>query len=62
MLNICKFLLLLQSSSIEYIIERNCETTQVGGELDAKGYGIAMKKSLWILEEEFAQLKVLNYF
>jgi len=28
-----------------YLIERNCDVTQVGGLLDEKGYGIAMKKS-----------------
>lgn len=37
---------LMESSSIEYIIERNCEVTQVGGLLDDKGYGIAMRKSM----------------
>lgn len=36
---------LMESSSIEYIIERNCEVSQVGGLLDEKGYGIAMRKS-----------------
>lgn len=36
---------LMESSSIEYIIERNCEVSQVGGMLDEKGYGIAMRKS-----------------
>lgn len=35
----------MESSSIEYMIERNCEVTQVGGLLDDKGYGIAMRKS-----------------
>ncbi|XP_076245602.1 glutamate receptor ionotropic, kainate 2 [Calliopsis andreniformis] len=35
---------LMESSSIEYIVERYCNVTQVGGLLDAKGYGIAMKK------------------
>lgn len=40
-----RYAFLMESSSIEYIIERHCEVTQVGGELDAKGYGIAMKKS-----------------
>ncbi|XP_014479803.1 PREDICTED: glutamate receptor ionotropic, kainate 2-like isoform X2 [Dinoponera quadriceps] len=35
---------LMESSSIEYIMERECEVTQVGGLLDEKGYGIAMKK------------------
>ncbi|KAH1017767.1 hypothetical protein HUJ05_008364 [Dendroctonus ponderosae] len=33
---------LMESTTIEYIIERNCELTQVGGMLDSKGYGIAM--------------------
>ncbi len=36
---------LMESSSIEYLIERNCDVTQVGGLLDDKGYGIAMRKS-----------------
>lgn len=36
---------LMESSSIQYIVERNCDVTQVGGLLDDKGYGIAMKKS-----------------
>lgn len=36
---------LMESSSIEYVIERNCDVTQIGGLLDDKGYGIAMKKS-----------------
>lgn len=38
---------LMESSSIEYIVERNCDVAQVGGLLDDKGYGIAMKKS-WV--------------
>ncbi|XP_076667715.1 kainate-type ionotropic glutamate receptor subunit 1D isoform X9 [Andrena cerasifolii] len=33
---------LMESTSIEYVIERNCDLTQVGGLLDSKGYGIAM--------------------
>lgn len=35
---------LMESSSIKYITERYCNVTQIGGLLDAKGYGIAMKK------------------
>ncbi|XP_050585066.1 glutamate receptor ionotropic, kainate 2-like [Bombus affinis] len=35
---------LMESSSIEYITERYCNVTQIGGLLDAKGYGIAMRK------------------
>ncbi|XP_023937960.2 glutamate receptor ionotropic, kainate 2-like [Bicyclus anynana] len=36
---------LMESSSIEYLVERNCDVAQVGGLLDSKGYGIAMKKN-----------------
>lgn len=36
---------LMESTSIEYTIERYCNLTQVGGLLDNKGYGIAMRKS-----------------
>lgn len=36
---------LMESTSIEYIVERDCELTQIGSLLDDKGYGIAMKKS-----------------
>ncbi|TDG50512.1 hypothetical protein AWZ03_003101 [Drosophila navojoa] len=32
---------LMESTSIEYVTERNCELTQVGGMLDTKSYGIA---------------------
>lgn len=40
---------LMESSSIEYITERNCNLTRVGGLLDSKGYGIAMPVSKWNL-------------
>nr|QHN69187.1 ionotropic receptor 5 [Sirex nitobei] len=33
---------LMESTSIEYRVERDCELRQVGGMLDSKGYGIAM--------------------
>ncbi|XP_031625101.1 glutamate receptor ionotropic, kainate 2 [Contarinia nasturtii] len=36
---------LMESTSIEYVIERNCELTQIGGMLDSKGYGIAMRQN-----------------
>lgn len=39
------FAFLMESTSIEYVIERNCELTQIGGLLDSKGYGIAMPPS-----------------
>lgn len=34
---------LMESTSIEYIVERECGLTQIGGALDNKGYGIALK-------------------
>lgn len=36
---------LMESTTIEYVVERNCNLTQVGGLLDSKGYGIAMPMS-----------------
>ena len=32
----------MESTSIEYQVERNCKLTQVGGLLDSKSYGLAM--------------------
>lgn len=37
----------MESASIEYYTERNCNLTQVGEQLDDKAYGIAMRKSLF---------------
>uniref|UniRef100_A0A8C2TZQ0 Glutamate receptor n=1 Tax=Coturnix japonica TaxID=93934 RepID=A0A8C2TZQ0_COTJA len=34
------YALLMESTSIEYITQRNCNLTQVGGLIDSKGYGI----------------------
>lgn len=34
----------MESTSIQYITERDCEVAQVGELLDTKGYGIAMRK------------------
>jgi len=33
---------LMESTTIEYVVERNCDTMQIGGLLDSKGYGIAL--------------------
>lgn len=35
----------MESTSIEYTTERNCNLTQIGGLLDSKGYGIALAKN-----------------
>ncbi|KAI5637683.1 ligated ion channel l-glutamate- and glycine-binding site domain-containing protein [Phthorimaea operculella] len=39
------FAYLMESTSIEYVVERNCRVYMVGEQLDSKGYGIAMAKS-----------------
>lgn len=39
------FAFLMESTTIEYLTQRNCNVTQVGGLLDNKGYGIAMTKN-----------------
>ncbi len=36
---------LMESSLIDYYKQRNCSLTQIGGQLDSKGYGIAMPVS-----------------
>lgn len=35
---------LMESSMLEYAVERNCELTQIGGLLDSKGYGLGLPK------------------
>lgn len=39
-----KYGFFMESSTIEYITQRQCEVMAVGEKLDEKGYGIAMKK------------------
>lgn len=34
---------LMESTSIEFFVERRCDLTQIGGMMDSKGYGIAMR-------------------
>lgn len=40
-----KYAFFVESTVLEYFVERNCELTQVGGLLDSKGYGVALPKS-----------------
>ncbi len=40
-----KYAFLMESTSVEYIVERECGLTQIGGLLDSKGYGIALRPS-----------------
>lgn len=37
-----QYAFLMESTNIEYFVERNPNLTQIGGWLDSKGYGIAM--------------------
>lgn len=34
------YALLMESTSIEYVTQRNCNLTQIGGPIDSKGYGV----------------------
>ncbi|KAL5284003.1 GRIK3 family protein [Megaselia abdita] len=43
---------LMESTSIEYQLARLCNLTQIGGLLDEKGYGIAMRKD-WPYRSKF---------
>lgn len=44
---------LMESSSIEYEVEKNCDLKQVGTWLDNKGYGIAMPVSKYCVYKQF---------
>ncbi|KFD57020.1 hypothetical protein M513_02277 [Trichuris suis] len=35
---------LMESSMLEFYVERDCDLTQIGGLLDSKGYGIGLRK------------------
>ena len=37
---------LAESTSVEYVVERNCDLEQIGGLLDSKGYGIATPEGM----------------
>lgn len=36
---------LMESTSLEYEVQQNCNLTQIGGVLGSKGYSIALQKS-----------------
>ena len=40
---------LMESTSIEYIVQRECNLTQIGGLLDNKGYGIGLPEGQILL-------------
>ena len=35
-----------ESAMLDYLVQRNCNLTQIGGLLDSKGYGIATPKGM----------------
>ncbi|KRK04919.1 glutamate receptor ionotropic, kainate 1 isoform X5 [Drosophila yakuba] len=63
-----KYAFLMESTMLDYIVQRDCNLTQIGGLLDTKGYGIATPKgspwrdkiSLAILElQERGEIQML---
>ena len=36
---------MMESTNAEYVVERMCELTQIGGLLDNKGYGVGLPPS-----------------
>lgn len=46
----------MESTTIEYVIERECDLTQVGGLLDSKSYGIALQPGGFAMAIEYKGL------
>ena len=43
-----QYAFMMESTVVDYVVERQCELTQVGGLLDNKGYGIGLPPSkIW---------------
>ena len=38
------FAFLMESATLDYAVQRNCNLTQIGGLIDSKGYGIGTPK------------------
>lgn len=53
-----KYAFLMESTSIDYNIVRECNLKKIGDALDEKGYGIAMPKSEfnWKIHKEINKL------
>lgn len=41
---------LMESTMLDYAVQRDCNLTQIGGLLDSKGYGIATPKGKLLLQ------------
>ena len=38
-----QYAFMMESTSIQFFTERKCDLVQIGGMMDSKGYGIAMR-------------------
>ena len=57
-----RYAFLMESSTIEYTTQRNCDVVQIGNKLDEKGYGIAMKKGKILIGAKFLLIHLLILF
>lgn len=49
---------LMESTSIEYTVQRECNLTQVGGLLDNKGYGIGLPEGSILFQTKFIRISL----
>ena len=47
-----QYAFMMESTVVDYVVERQCELTQVGGLLDNKGYGIGLPPSEFSYEKQ----------
>ena len=57
-----RYAFFMESATIEYITERYCNLTQVGGLLDNKGYGVATKKGMKYENMKKLSISILFFF
>ena len=53
---------LMESTMLDYIVQRDCNLTQIGGLLDTKGYGIATPMGKLLLTNIYFYLKISHIF
>lgn len=51
---------LMESTMLDYAVQRDCNLTQIGGLLDSKGYGIATPKGKF--EQQFVSVPIVLSF
>jgi hypothetical protein len=42
---------LMESTMLDYMVQKECNLTQIGGLLDSKGYGIATSKGIHLFKD-----------